>query len=288
MTRAPRPGRSRHRRAVVDWGRGRPTRPDPATSSGGRGVPSRPGGPRVLLGLTGRGDARGRRRPVRRRQPRPARRRRPASGCVPPARRLAARLGRRPRAAVPGRPGARHRRRRRRRAVGRRPSRPPTSLVTRTPGTALAVMVADCVPVLLADPAAGVVGVAHAGRAGHGRRGRRRRRRRPARPGRHVAAGGRRPVGVRPLLRGPGRPARRRGRGGPGGRVGVGGRHARDRRRRRRAAAAARRRRAGRAGARLHGRAAGPVLAPARRRHRTLRGRRRAARAPVARRGSPR
>jgi hypothetical protein len=40
------------------------------------------------------------------------------------------------------------------------------AMVTRTPGTALAVMVADCVPVLLADPAAGVVGVAHAGRTG--------------------------------------------------------------------------------------------------------------------------
>ena len=40
------------------------------------------------------------------------------------------------------------------------------AMVTRTPGTALAVMVADCVPVLLADPQAGVVGVAHAGRAG--------------------------------------------------------------------------------------------------------------------------
>jgi hypothetical protein len=39
-------------------------------------------------------------------------------------------------------------------------------LVTRVPGLALAMMVADCVPVLLADPAAGVVGAAHAGRAG--------------------------------------------------------------------------------------------------------------------------
>jgi polyphenol oxidase len=38
--------------------------------------------------------------------------------------------------------------------------------VTRTEGLALAVLVADCVPVLLADPAAGVVGVAHAGRQG--------------------------------------------------------------------------------------------------------------------------
>ena len=39
-------------------------------------------------------------------------------------------------------------------------------LVTTTPGLALAMMVADCVPVLLADPAAGVVGAAHAGRSG--------------------------------------------------------------------------------------------------------------------------
>jgi len=40
------------------------------------------------------------------------------------------------------------------------------ALVTRESGLALAVLVADCVPVLLADPVAGVVGVAHAGRAG--------------------------------------------------------------------------------------------------------------------------
>lgn len=40
------------------------------------------------------------------------------------------------------------------------------ALVTRTPGLALGVVVADCVPVLLADPVAGVVGVAHAGRPG--------------------------------------------------------------------------------------------------------------------------
>ena len=40
------------------------------------------------------------------------------------------------------------------------------ALVTDRPGVLLAVRVADCVPVLLADPAAGVVGVAHAGRRG--------------------------------------------------------------------------------------------------------------------------
>jgi YfiH family protein len=45
---------------------------------------------------------------------------------------------------------------------------PPTAdvLVTTRPGLALGVLVADCTPVLAADPAAGVVGVAHAGRNG--------------------------------------------------------------------------------------------------------------------------
>jgi len=38
--------------------------------------------------------------------------------------------------------------------------------VTDVPGLALAVLVADCTPVLLADPQAGVVAVAHAGRPG--------------------------------------------------------------------------------------------------------------------------
>ena len=40
------------------------------------------------------------------------------------------------------------------------------ALVTRTRGLALAVLVADCTPVLVADPGAGVIGVAHAGRKG--------------------------------------------------------------------------------------------------------------------------
>ena len=40
------------------------------------------------------------------------------------------------------------------------------ALVTTTPGLGLLVLAADCLPVLLADPAAGVVGVAHAGRQG--------------------------------------------------------------------------------------------------------------------------
>ena len=39
-------------------------------------------------------------------------------------------------------------------------------LVTARPGVALGVLVADCVPLLLADPVAGVVGAAHAGRRG--------------------------------------------------------------------------------------------------------------------------
>lgn len=40
------------------------------------------------------------------------------------------------------------------------------ALVTATPRLALAVVTADCVPVLLADARAGVVGAAHAGRVG--------------------------------------------------------------------------------------------------------------------------
>ena len=40
------------------------------------------------------------------------------------------------------------------------------ALVSRTPGLVLCVLVADCVPVLLADPAAGVVAAVHAGREG--------------------------------------------------------------------------------------------------------------------------
>lgn len=40
------------------------------------------------------------------------------------------------------------------------------ALVTATPGLGLVVLAADCLPVLLADPVAGVVGAAHAGRQG--------------------------------------------------------------------------------------------------------------------------
>jgi hypothetical protein len=39
-------------------------------------------------------------------------------------------------------------------------------VVTATPGLALVVLTADCVPVLLGDPEAGVVGAVHAGRVG--------------------------------------------------------------------------------------------------------------------------
>lgn len=54
-------------------------------------------------------------------------------------------------------------------AVVEAPQEPPLqadALVTTVRGLALAVLVADCTPVLAADAAAGVVGVAHAGRKG--------------------------------------------------------------------------------------------------------------------------
>jgi YfiH family protein len=52
--------------------------------------------------------------------------------------------------------------------LGARRPEPPLvdGLVSDVPGVALVVRVADCVPVLLADPARGVVGAAHAGRPG--------------------------------------------------------------------------------------------------------------------------
>ena len=37
------------------------------------------------------------------------------------------------------------------------------AMVSRTPGIAIGVLTADCAPILLADPAAGVIGAAHAG-----------------------------------------------------------------------------------------------------------------------------
>jgi YfiH family protein len=46
------------------------------------------------------------------------------------------------------------------------PAEATDALVTATPGIALAALVADCVPVLLGDPVAGVVAAVHAGRVG--------------------------------------------------------------------------------------------------------------------------
>ncbi|MFB4299013.1 peptidoglycan editing factor PgeF [Actinomadura sp. NTSP31] len=43
---------------------------------------------------------------------------------------------------------------------------PVDAVLTTVPGLVLAVLVADCAPVLLADPAAGVAGAAHSGRPG--------------------------------------------------------------------------------------------------------------------------
>jgi YfiH family protein len=46
------------------------------------------------------------------------------------------------------------------------PPGPVDAMFTDVPGRALCVLVADCVPVLVADPQARIVGVAHAGREG--------------------------------------------------------------------------------------------------------------------------
>jgi polyphenol oxidase len=46
------------------------------------------------------------------------------------------------------------------------PPAPVDAMFTDAPGRALCVLVADCVPVLVADPVAGLAGVAHAGREG--------------------------------------------------------------------------------------------------------------------------
>lgn len=51
-------------------------------------------------------------------------------------------------------------------AWGDRPVPEVDAVVTAERGLALAVLTADCTPVLLADPVAGVVGAAHAGRPG--------------------------------------------------------------------------------------------------------------------------
>jgi polyphenol oxidase len=47
--------------------------------------------------------------------------------------------------------------------VGKEPNGPADALVTATPGVALSVLTADCMPVLMADHEAGVVGAVHAG-----------------------------------------------------------------------------------------------------------------------------
>lgn len=46
------------------------------------------------------------------------------------------------------------------------PPHPVDSIMTDVPDRALCVLVADCVPVLIADPEAGLIGAAHAGREG--------------------------------------------------------------------------------------------------------------------------
>ena len=101
--------------------------------------------------------------------------------------------------------------RRRRRPAAPAPVPAADALVTATPGLALAVLVADCVPVLLADPVAGVVAAVHAGRAGAAAGvvpARGRGDGRPAAPSRPRRRAGR-PGDLRRLLRGA------RGRCGP-------------------------------------------------------------------------
>ena len=146
------------------------------------------------------------------------------------------------------------------------------ALVTATRGLVLAVLVADCVPILLADHVAGVVAAVHAGREGV------RQGVLPAALSAMASLGARarhvtraaRARGVRRLLRGARRrcrprwPASRRrppsrtrtghGRAGPAGRAG--------------GAATARRRPRGRARPAVHRRGPAALLPPPRRRHR--------------------
>ena len=118
------------------------------------------------------------------------------------------------------------------------------AVVTTTPGLGVAVLAADCVPVLLGDPQAGVVGAAHAGRVGAaagvltatvetmtGLGAQRRAARGAARTGhlrpllrgarRHARRGGGRPAGQR------GRSPLRDARAGPAGRPDHAAGHAR-------------------------------------------------------------
>ena len=76
------------------------------------------------------------------------------------------------------------------------------ALVTTTPGLGLMVRVADCVPVLLADPVAGVVGAVHSGRPGLALGVVERAVERMRDAGRRAAGGVGRAARVRRLLRG--------------------------------------------------------------------------------------
>ena len=102
-------------------------------------------------------------RRVCRPQPRRARRGRPRPGRGEPAP-ARGRARARPRPARLHGPVPRVGGRRRRGPPGRPPR--VDALVTTVPNLALAALVADCTPVLLADPQAGVVGAVHAGRPG--------------------------------------------------------------------------------------------------------------------------
>ena len=158
-------------------------------------------------------------------------------------------------------------------------------IVSATSRLALAVLVADCVPVLLRRARPRRRRGARSARLA--RRDRVPRRRSDACPWRGAGLGDRRSVRVRPVLRG----ARESGSGGgsrrPHVRDDVLGRHPGDRRGGRSHRAGDRARGAGRAGLRVHERGRGALLVSSRRGHRSLRGRDHAARGARRERGDP-